>query len=451
MIPRYSRPEMSALWSPEARYAAWLRVEIAVCEELARRGEIPKRALETIKKKARFDPARIDAIELKVKHDVIAFLTNVAENVGPEARYIHMGLTSSDVLDTALALQLSAAADLLLADLDVLMKVLRKRAQEHKYTVMIGRSHGMHAEPITFGLKLARWYAEVERHRHRLARAREAVAVGKLSGAVGTFSSMEPAVETAVLGRLGLEAEPVASQVVQRDRHAEFFLTLALIGATIEKIGVEIRHLQRTEVGEVEEFFAKGQKGSSAMPHKRNPIAAENLSGLARILRANAMAAVENVALWHERDISHSSVERIIAPDSTILLDYMLARLTGLLERLVVYPERMRQNLEMGRGLIFSQQVLLTLAQRGVSREEAYTWVQRNAMRAWKEGEPFKLLLSKDPDVSRTLRPDELEACFDLDETLRHVDVLLRRAFGGNPAGGAGRKGRPGGRGPRRR
>jgi adenylosuccinate lyase len=439
---------MSAIWTPEARYAAWLRVEIAVSEELARRGEIPKRALGTIKKKARFDSARIDAIERKVKHDVIAFLTNVAENVGPEARYIHMGLTSSDVLDTALALQLSAAADLLLADLDALMKVLRKRARDHKHTVMIGRSHGMHAEPITFGLKLARWYAEVERHRSRLVRAREAVAVGKLSGAVGTFSSMEPAVEAAVLGRLGLGAEPVASQVVQRDRHAEFFLTLALIGATVEKIGVEIRHLQRTEVGEVEEFFAKGQKGSSAMPHKRNPIAAENLSGLARVLRANAMAALENVALWHERDISHSSVERIIAPDSTVLLDYMLARLTGVLERLVIYPERMRQNLEMSRGLIFSQQVLLALSRRGISREEAYTWVQRNAMRAWKEGEPFKLLLSKDPDVSRTLRPAELEACFDLDEALRHIDALLRRAFGGNPSGGAGR---PRGRAPRRR
>jgi len=441
VIPRYSRPEMSALWTADARYSAWLRVEIAVCEEQSRRGEIPKGAFRTIKKKARFDTARIDAIEKKVKHDVIAFLTNVAENVGPEARYIHLGLTSSDVLDTALALQLKAAADLLIADIDALKKVLRKRALEHKQTVMIGRSHGMHAEPITFGLKLALWYAEMERHRERLVRARESVAVGKLSGAVGTFAYLDPAVEAAVLGRLGLSAEPLASQVVQRDRHAEFFGTLALVGASIEKIAVEIRHLQRTEVGEAEEFFSEGQKGSSAMPHKRNPIASENLSGLARVLRGNAQAALENVPLWHERDISHSSVERIIGPDSTILLDFMLARLTRLLERLVVYPERMKRNLEITRGLVFSQRVLLELARHGASREDAYEWVQRNAMRAQKDGEDFRDLLLKDRDVARVLRPAELRACFDLKDTLKHVNTLLKRVFGASSGGGSRRRG----------
>lgn len=440
VIPRYSRPEMSALWTADARYGAWLRVEIAVCEEQARRGEIPKRALRTIKKKARFDAARIDVIEKKVKHDVIAFLTNVAESVGPEARYIHLGLTSSDILDTALALQLKAASDLLLADIDALKKVLRKRALEHKQTVMIGRSHGMHAEPITFGLKLALWYAEMERHRERLGRAREDVAVGKLSGAVGTFAYLDPAVETAVLERLGLTAEPVASQVVQRDRHAAFFGTLALVGASIERIAVEIRHLQRTEVAEVEEFFSEGQKGSSAMPHKRNPIASENLSGLARVLRGNAQAALENVPLWHERDISHSSVERIIGPDSTILLDFMLARLTRLIERLVVYPERMKRNLEITRGLVFSQRVLLELARHGASREDAYEWVQRNAIRAQKDGEDFIDLLLKDRDVARVLRPAELRACFDLKDHLKHVNTLLGRVFGA-PSGGGGRRG----------
>jgi adenylosuccinate lyase len=449
VIPRYARPEMAALWTPEAKYASWLRVELAVCEELGRRGEIPRRALQVIKKKARFDAARIDAIEKKVKHDVIAFLTNVAEIVGPEARYIHMGLTSSDVLDTALALQLRASADLLLADLRALLAVLEKRAREHKRTVMIGRSHGMHAEPITFGLKLALWHAEMARHRARLERAREAVAVGKLSGAVGTFAYLDPGVERAVLDRLGLTAEPVASQVVQRDRHAEFFTTLAIVGASIEKIAVEIRHLQRTEVGEVEEFFSEGQKGSSAMPHKRNPIASENLSGLARVLRGNALAALENVPLWHERDISHSSVERIIAPDSTILLDYMLARLTNLLERLVVYPKRMKRNLALTQGLVFSQRVLLALARRGVAREEAYEWVQRCAMRTLKEGEEFKRLLSKDPDVSRTLKTADLEACFDLEAHLKHVDTLFKRAFGGARSTGRQTPGKSGS--PRKR
>ncbi len=426
---------MSALWSPEAKYGGWLRVELAVCEELSRRGEIPRRALQTIKKKARFDPARIDAIEKKVKHDVIAFLTNVAENVGPEARYIHMGLTSSDVLDTALALQLSAAAELLIEDIDALLAILEKRAREHKRTVMVGRSHGMHAEPTTFGLKLALWHVEMTRHRVRLLHARDAVAVGKLSGAVGTFAYLDPAVERAVLDRLGLAAEPLATQVVQRDRHAEFFTTIAIVGASIEKIAVEIRHLQRTEVSEAEEFFSEGQKGSSAMPHKRNPIASENLSGLARVLRGNALASLENVPLWHERDISHSSVERIIGPDSTILLDYMLARLTRLIERLVVYPERMKRNLALTQGLIFSQRVLIALAQRGVSREDAYEWVQRCAMRTLKEGEEFKRLLSTDPEVSRVMTRADLDACFDLEDHLRHVDTLFKRAFGGAKGG----------------
>ncbi len=457
MIPRYTRPEMGDLWSPEARYGAWLRVELALCEELARRGEIPKKSLATIRRKAHFDVGRIDAIEREVKHDVIAFLTNVAEHVGPDARFIHVGLTSSDVLDTALALQLTAAADVLLRDLDGLLAVLRRRAFEHKDSVMVGRSHGVHAEPITFGLKLALWHAEMTRHRARVERARESVAVGKLSGAVGTFAHLDPGIETAVLARLGLTGEPVASQVVQRDRHAEFFGTLAQVGASIEKIAIEIRHLQRTEVLEAEEFFAAGQKGSSAMPHKRNPIAAENLSGLARVLRGNAVAALENVALWHERDISHSSVERIIAPDSTILLDYMLDRLTRMLDDLLVYPERMRENLERTRGLIFSQQVLLALARRGVSREDAYAWVQRNAMRVWRDisaassgrkagGEDFRGRLAKDPDVARVLPRDALAACFDLKEHLRHVDTLFRRVFG---ASAPARRG--GTRSPRRR
>jgi len=457
VIPRYTRPGMGELWSPEARYGTWLRVELALCEELARRGEIPKKSLSTIRRKARFDVARIDAIEREVKHDVIAFLTNVAEHVGPDARFIHVGLTSSDVLDTALALQLTAASDVLLRDLDALLEVLRRRAFEHKDSVMVGRSHGVHAEPITFGLKLALWHAEMARHRARLERARESVAVGKLSGAVGTFAHLDPGIETAVLARLGLTGEPVATQIVQRDRHAEFFTTLALVGASIEKIAVELRHLQRTEVLEAEEFFAAGQKGSSAMPHKRNPIAAENLSGLARVLRANAQAALENVALWHERDISHSSVERIIAPDSTILLDYMLARLARVLDDLLVYPERMRENLERTRGLIFSQNVLLALARRGVSREDAYAWVQRNAMKVWRDisaassgrkagGEDFRARLVKDPDVSRVLPRDALAACFDLKEHLRHVDTLFRRVFG---ASAPARRG--GARSPRRR
>jgi len=433
VIPRYARPEMSAIWTPEAKYAAWLRVELAVCDELARRGEIPKKALDTIRRKARFDADRIDEIEKQVKHDVIAFLTNVAEHVGPDARFIHMGLTSSDILDTALALQLSAAADLLVADIDACLETLRRRALEHKQTPMIGRSHGVHAEPITFGLKLALWYAEMARHRERLLRARGAVAVGKLSGAVGTCAYLDPEIEEAVLGRLGLEAEPVATQVVQRDRHAEFFTTLALIGASIEKFAVEIRHLQRTEVLEAEEFFSEGQKGSSAMPHKRNPIGSENLSGLARVLRGHALAAMENVPLWHERDISHSSVERIIAPDATILLDYMLARFTRIVRELVVYPERMKQNLGLTHGLIFSQRVLLALVKQGATREDAYTWVQRNAMRAWKEGEEFRVLLSRDPDVSRMLHGEKLAACFNLDEHLRHVDTLFRRAFAAGP------------------
>ena len=430
MIERYSRSEMSRIWTIENKYRQWLKVEVAVCEALAERGDIPAQDMEEIRSKAGFDVKRIDEIEEETRHDVIAFLTSVAEHVGPASRHIHQGLTSSDVLDTALALQLKEASDLLMEDMDGLLRVLRRRAYEFKDTAMIGRSHGVHAEPMTFGLKFALWHAEMKRQRERLRRAAETVRAGKISGAVGTYANIDPDVEKRVCARLGLEPDPVSNQIVQRDRHAEFFTALALVGCSVEKIAVEIRHLQRTEVREAEEFFAAGQKGSSAMPHKRNPIGCENLSGLSRVLRGNALAAMENVPLWHERDISHSSVERVIGPDSTILLDYMLARVTRILDRLVVYPENMRRNLDLTGGLFFSQRVLLALTRKGVSREDAYRLVQANAMKVWERGTTLEEELLGDEEVGRWLGPEELKSAFDLGYHLKHVDVVFRQVFG---------------------
>ncbi len=395
-----------------------------------RRGKFPLQDLQEIKQKANFDVARIAEIEKETQHDVIAFLTNVAEYVGPASRHIHEGLTSSDVLDTSLALLLVEASDLLLKDLEALIAVLKKSAYQWKDTVMIGRSHGIHAEPITLGLKFALWYAEMNRHRDRLHHAREAVRVGMISGSVGTYANIDPIIEEKVCAILGLAPAPVSNQILQRDRHAEYFTTLALIGCSIEKIAIEIRHLQRTEVREAEEFFAAGQKGSSSMPHKRNPIASENLAGLARVLRGNALAAMENVPLWHERDISHSSVERIIAPDSTILLDYMLARLTRVLDRLVVYPDNMRRNLELTGGLLFSQQAMLALTKKGLTREDAYRLIQKNAMAVWQEGGQLKDRLTQDPEVCRQLTREEIDAVFDLGYHLKHVDTIFQKVFG---------------------
>lgn len=429
MIKRYTRPEMGQLWTQENRYRKWLQVELAVCEVRAERGEIPWEDWLVIKEKANFDPNRIEEIEEITKHDVIAFITNVAEYVGPPSRFIHEGLTSSDVLDTSLALLLVEASDILLKDIDRLMEALKKQAFRWKDLIMIGRSHGVHAEPITLGLKFALWYEEMKRNRERLLKARETVRVGKISGAVGTYANIDPEIEKAVCEKLGLKPDPISTQIVQRDRHAEFFTTLAVIGCTIEKIAVEIRHLQRTEVREAEEYFAPGQKGSSAMPHKRNPIGCENLSGLARVLRANALAAMENVALWHERDISHSSVERIIAPDSTILLDYMLNRLTGIIEKLTVYPENIQRNLALTGGLFNSQRVMLALTQKGLSRNEAYELVQRNAMKVWEQGGHLKERLMADTEVMRYLTKDELEELFDLRFYVRHVDTIFKRVF----------------------
>ena len=430
MIPRYTRPEMGRIWEEQNRYRQWLRVELAVVDAMAQLGQIPAAAAQEIAQKADFDADRIDEIERETKHDVIAFLTCVAEYVGEPARYIHLGLTSSDILDTSLALLLKEAADLLLDDLQALLKVLKRRAFEHRGTVMIGRSHGVHAEPITFGLKLALWYSDMERNRERLLRARENISVGKVSGAVGTYANVAPEVEKLACLRLGLEPASISTQIIQRDRHAEYFSTLAIIASSIEKIVLEIRHLQRTEVREAEEYFSEGQKGSSAMPHKRNPIGSENLCGLARLVRANAAAAMENIPLWHERDISHSSVERVIAPDSTIVLDFMLHRLTNLLDRLIVYEERMRENLESTGGLFFSQRVLLALTEGGVDRDEAYRLTQRNAMAVWKEGSTFKNRLAADPEVMAHLHPDQLEELFDLSYYLKHVDTIFSQVFG---------------------
>jgi len=421
---------MAALWEPESRYQAWLLVEILACEANAKLGLVPARALATIKRKAAFDVRRIDRIEQVVKHDVIAFLTSVAEHVGPDSRFIHLGLTSSDVLDTSLAYLMRRAADIIIDDIKTLRTVLKRQALRYRDTVMIGRSHGVHAEPVTFGLKLALWYEEMGRALDRMARARETVSVGKVSGAVGTFANIDPSVERYVCRKLGLTPEPVATQVVQRDRHAEFLSTLALVASSIEKFSVELRHLQRTEVLEAEEYFSEGQKGSSAMPHKRNPISAENLSGLARVVRANSLAGLENIALWHERDISHSSVERIILPDSTILVDYMLARFTKLVDRLFVYPKNMARNMELSRGLFHSETVMLALVAKGITRETAYRYVQRNAMEVWKQGGDFAARLKADGDIGQHLTPAEIDRCFDLKHTLKRVDYIFKRVFG---------------------
>jgi adenylosuccinate lyase len=434
MIPRYCRPEMARIWSEENKFATWLRVEIAATEVLSERGVVPKEALEAIRAKARFDVARIDAIEREVQHDVIAFVSNVAENIGPEGRWVHWGLTSSDVVDTALALLMKEACGLILDDVRALADAVKKRAHEHKTTPMIGRTHGVHAEPMTFGLKLALWWAELQRDLARLERARDAISVGKLSGAVGTFSHLPPEVEEEVCRRLGLTPAPVASQVLQRDRHAEVMGTLALTGASLEKFATEIRALQKTEVREVEEPFAEGQKGSSAMPHKRNPVGAEQVTGLARLLRGNAVAALENVALWHERDISHSSVERVIIPDSFLALDHMLRRMTKIVSGLVVNAERMRGNLDSGRGLVFSGQLLLELTAKGMRREDAYKIVQTHAMEAWKTEGDFRARVASDAAVRAVMTEKDLDEVFRLERYLGHVDAIFRRVFG---AGGA--------------
>jgi adenylosuccinate lyase len=438
MVPRYSRPEMSAIWSAENRYRIWWQIEVFAAEAMGKIGMIPAEDAKTIRDAydrnalGEIDIDAIDAIEAVTKHDVIAFLTWAGEKLGPERRWLHQGMTSSDVLDTALAVQLKQAADLLLADLDRLLGVLKRRAIEHKLTPTIGRSHGIHAEPTTFGLKMAQAYAEFVRNRERLAQARDQVATCAISGAVGTFANIPPSVEEYVAAELGLTPEPVSTQVIPRDRHAFFFATLGVIASSIERLATEIRHLQRTEVLEAEEYFSPGQKGSSAMPHKRNPVLTENLTGLARMVRGYALPAMENVALWHERDISHSSVERFIGPDATITLDFALARLTGVVDKLVVYPERMQKNLDRMGGLVHSQRVLLALTQAGLSREESYALVQRNAMKVWESDGQLSLLelLKGDPDVSERLSEDELNALFDLDYHFKHVDTIFDRLFG---------------------
>jgi adenylosuccinate lyase len=430
MIARYTHPEMGRIWSDQRRYETWLQVELAAADAMAQAGLIPPDAARELRAKARFDIARIEEIEQITQHDVIAFTTAVAEHVGAAARWLHFGLTSSDVVDTAQALQMVEACDLILRDIDALRAAIKQRAFEHRLTPMIGRTHGVHAEPMTFGLKLALWYAELGRDVERVRRARETVRVGKISGAVGTFAHLDPAIEEKVCRRLGLEPAPIASQVIQRDRHAELLAALAITAASLEKFALEIRGLQKTEIGEVEEPFGKGQKGSSAMPHKRNPIGCEQIVGLARLLRGNAQAAFENVALWHERDISHSSVERVILPDSFIVLDHMLRRFTRVVTGMAVYPDRMRENLERSRGVIFSGQLLLELARRGVSREQAYEWVQRNAMRSFDERKPFKELLLADGDVTGVLTNTDIEKAFNLNEQLRNVNVVFERVFG---------------------
>jgi adenylosuccinate lyase len=430
MIPRYSRPEMARIWEPEAKFRIWLKIETYAAEAMAELGQIPKHAADAVKKRGGFDIARIDEIEREVKHDVIAFLTSVAEHVGPEARFLHAGLTSSDVLDTCFNVQLVEAADILIADIDALLTALKARAFEHKNTPTIGRSHGVHAEPTTFGLKLAVAYAEFARAKERLLRARAEVGTCAISGAVGTFAHVDPRVEAHVAKKLGLKVEPVSTQVIPRDRHAIYFATLAVVASSVERLAMEIRHLQRTEVLEAEEFFSEGQKGSSAMPHKRNPVLSENLTGLARLVRGYAMPALEDVALWHERDISHSSVERVIGPDATIALDFALTRLAGIIKNLVVYPERMRANLDQLGGLIHSQRVLLALTAAGIPREEAYRVVQRNAMKVWNEGGDFLAALLADKDVRKALSEDQLRAQFDLGYHTKHVDTIFKRVFG---------------------
>ena len=429
MINRYTRPQMGRIWEPKNRFAKWLQVEILACEAMAEEGLIPKEAFRTIKRKASFSVERILEIEEETKHDVIAFLTNVAEYVGPDSRFIHMGLTSSDILDTSFALLLKEAMTLIVEGTKELMEVIKERAQEHKYTVMIGRSHGIHAEPITLGLKLAVWYTEMKRNLKRLEEALDVISYGKLSGAVGTFANISPKIEAHVCEKLGLKPAEISTQILQRDRHAQYFSALAILAGTLEKIAVEIRHLQRTEVLEAEEAFEKGQKGSSAMPHKKNPIGAENISGLARLVRTNSLAALENMALWHERDISHSSVERVIGPDSTILIDFMLHRLTRIIRNLVVYPKRMLENLNKLKGLIFSQQFLMRLAAKGLKRESAYDMVQRNALQAWDTDKDFKTLLLEDPDIRKVLNEEDIEEIFNVDYHLKHVENIFERVF----------------------
>jgi adenylosuccinate lyase len=429
MIQRYTHPEMGAIWSEQRRYETWLEVELAAADAMADAGLVPAEAARELRTRAAFDIHRIEEIERTTQHDVIAFTTAVAEKVGPAARWLHFGLTSSDVVDTAQAIQMREACGVIVKGIAGLMEAVRSRAEEHRMTAMIGRTHGVHAEPMTFGVKLALWYAELQRDLDRILRARDAVSVGKLSGAVGTFAHLDPDIEAQVCRRLGLEPAPVASQVIQRDRHAELLSALAITAASLEKFALEIRGLQKTEIGEVEEPFGKGQKGSSAMPHKRNPIGCEQITGLARLVRANAMAAMENIALWHERDISHSSVERVILPDSFIALDHMLRRFTRIVSGMVVYPDRMRENLARSRGVVFSGTVLLELARRGVSREQAYEWVQRNAMRAFHEQQDFKALLLADPDLVAVLGEADIERAFDLNDQLRNVDTIFDRVF----------------------
>jgi adenylosuccinate lyase len=429
MIPRYSRPEMVKIWEPENKFRIWFEIEAHACDAQAELGVIPKEAAEAVWKRGKWEIERIDEIERETKHDVIAFLTNLAEHVGPEARFVHQGMTSSDVLDTCLAVQLTQASDILLADIDNLLAALERRAKEHKYTPTMGRSHGIHAEPVTFGLKLAGYYAEWARNRGRLLNAREEIATCAISGAVGTFANIDPRVEEHVAQKLGLRPEPVSTQVIPRDRHAAFFAALGVIASSVERLATEIRHLQRTEVREAEEYFSPGQKGSSAMPHKRNPVLTENLTGLARVVRSSVIPAMENVALWHERDISHSSVERMIAPDATVTLDFALARLTGVVDKLVVYPDTMQANLDRLHGLHNSQRVLLALTQAGMSREDAYRAVQRNAMQAWEAGKDFQSLLKVDKEIAEHLSPAEIDEMFDMAYHTKQVDTIFERVF----------------------
>ena len=430
MISRYTRKEMGKIWEPENRFRKWLDIELLVCEALNKSGEIPSSSLKKIKQKASFDIERIDEIECEVKHDVIAFLTSVSEYVGEDARYIHMGLTSSDILDTSLSLLLKEASELIIKDIECLLAVLKKKAFKYRKTVMIGRTHGIHAEPITFGFKMALWYEEMKRNLVRMQRARENISCGKMSGAVGTFAHTSPFVEEYVCKKLGLKPDPVSTQIIQRDRHAEYFATLAIIASSLDTFAQEIRLLQRTEVREVEEFFSKGQKGSSAMPHKRNPVLSENISGLARVVRSHALTALENVPLWHERDISHSSAERVIGPDSTILVDFMLNRFTSVVEKLVIYPEQMERNLNLTNGIFFSQAIMLKLVKKGLSRENAYRVVQRSALKAWDEGKDFKNIVSKDSAVKKYLSKKEIEQSCNLKNYLKHIDDIFARVFG---------------------
>ena len=430
MIPRYARPEMVAIWDSENKYKIWLEIESYACDAQAELGVIPSEAAKAVREAGAFDIDRIDEIERETKHDVIAFLTNLAENVGPESRFVHQGMTSSDVLDTCLAVQLAQATDILLADIDALLAALKRRAMEHKQTICVGRSHGIHAEPTTFGVKLAGFYAEFARNRGRLSAARAEIATCAISGAVGTFANIDPFVEQYVAEKMNLAVEPVSTQVIPRDRHATFFATLGVIASSIERLAVEIRHLQKTELREAEEYFAPGQKGSSAMPHKRNPILTENLTGLARMVRSVVVPALENVALWHERDISHSSVERMIGPDATVTLDFALSRMAGVIENLQIYPDNMQRNLDQLGGLVFSQRVLLALTQKGMSREDAYQAVQRNAMKSWEKGDDFQAVLAADSDVAAKLDTAELTELFDLTYHTKHVDLIFDRVFG---------------------